>query len=72
MKKYNITEAEATYFVFTGEISNQAYMLKTQNINILHKSGKIEDIAKASDQFNLKALSKPVTKYYICYPKEKL
>jgi hypothetical protein len=25
---------------------------------------------EASDQLNLKALSKPVTKYYICYPKQ--
>ena len=47
-------------------------MNKKQNINILHKTGKIEDIVKATDQLNLKALSKPVTKYYICYPKEKL
>ncbi|MDO5980512.1 HD domain-containing protein [Flavivirga spongiicola] len=69
---YRISEKEATYFVFTGEISNQAYQLKHQGINILHKSGKIEDIVKASDQLNLKALSKPVTKYYICYPKEVL
>ena len=63
---------EASYFVFTGHISNQAYMLKTQGINILHKSGKVEDLSKVSDQFNAKALSKPVTKYYICFPKEKL
>lgn len=70
--KYNISTNEAEYFVFTGSISNQAYQLKHQNINILHKSGKIEDIVKASDQLNLKALSKPVTKYYICYPKETL
>ncbi|NMH88305.1 HD domain-containing protein [Flavivirga algicola] len=69
---YNMSEEEAKYFVFTGEISNQAYQLKHQGINILHKSGKIEDIVKASDQLNLKALSKPVTKYYICYPKETL
>lgn len=69
---YNISQAEADYFVFTGSISNQAYQLKHQNINILYKSGKIEDIVKASDQLNLKALSKPVTKYYICYPKETL
>ncbi len=69
IKKYNISKKEAGYFVFTGSISNQAYQLKHQNINILHKSGKIEDIVKASDQLNLKALSKPVTKYYICYPK---
>ena len=72
MEQHHLTEAEASYFVFTGQMSNQAYMLKTQGINILHKSGKIEDITEASDQFNLKALSKPVTKYYICYPKEKL
>ncbi|WP_055444759.1 HD domain-containing protein [Lacinutrix himadriensis] len=72
MDTHNITEAEAAYFVFTGEISNQAYQQKKQKINILYKNGKIEDIVKASDQLSLKALSKPVTKYYICYPKQKL
>ena len=69
MQNHQISRNEAEYFVFTGKISNQAYDLKTQNINILHKSGKIEDIVKASDQLNLKALSKAVTKYYLCYPK---
>jgi hypothetical protein len=72
MKAYNISKEEAQYFVFSGSISNQAYQLNTKRINILHKSGKTEDIVKASDQLNLKALSKPVTKYYICYPKDKL
>ncbi|MFI1743954.1 HD domain-containing protein [Thalassobellus sediminis] len=70
--EHKINKKEAEYFVFTGSISNQAYQLKHQSINILHKSGKIQDIVKASDQLNLKALSKPVTKYYICYPKVKL
>ncbi len=72
MDTHSITKDTATYFVFTGEISNQAYQLKHQSINILHKSGKIEDIVKASDQLNLKALSKTVTKHYICYPKKNL
>lgn len=72
MNTYNISKEEAQYFVFSGSISNQAYQLNTKRINILHKSGKIEDIVKASDQLNLKALSKPVTKYFICYPKDKL
>ncbi|MGZ0017212.1 HD domain-containing protein [Yeosuana sp. AK3] len=72
ISNHHISKAEAEYFVFSGQISNQAYQLKTQSINILYKSGKIEDIAKASDQFNVKALAKPVTKYYICYPKDKL
>ncbi|MFD2725988.1 HD domain-containing protein [Hyunsoonleella rubra] len=66
---HNISDTEADYFVFSGSVFNQAYQIKKQNINILYKSGKTEDIAKASDHLNLKALSKPVTKYYICYPK---
>jgi HD superfamily phosphohydrolase len=69
---YNISEDEADYFVFTGSVTNQAYQQKKQGIKILYKNGKTEDIVKASDQLNLKALSKPVTKYYICYPKEKM
>jgi len=72
INKYKITKHEADYFVFMGDISNQAYQLKNQHINILLKTGKIEDIVKASDQLNLKALSKTVTKYYICYPKDKM
>jgi len=70
--KYNITRAEAAYFVFHGDITNLAYQLKKQSINILYKTGRIADIVKTSDLLSLKALSKPVTKYYICYPKDKL
>ncbi|SEK54853.1 hypothetical protein SAMN04487910_0790 [Aquimarina amphilecti] len=67
--KSKISEEKARYFIFTGMISNQAYHQNKQNINILYKSSKIVDIVSATDQFNLKALSKPVTKYFICYPK---
>ncbi|MBW1298727.1 HD domain-containing protein [Aquimarina litoralis] len=67
--KSEISEEEARYFVFTGMIANQAYHQNKQNINILYKSSKIVDIVSATDQFNLKALAKPVTKYFICYPK---
>lgn len=70
MTKYKLSRAEAEYFVFTGVIENQAYNLDKQNIHILMKTSKIRDVTKASDQFNLKALSKPVTKYYMCYPKK--
>ena len=72
IEKYQLTKIEAEYFVFSGQISNQAYVPKTQNIKILHKSGKVEDISKVSDQFNVKGIAKPTTKYYICYPKEKV
>jgi hypothetical protein len=72
IKKYNISSDEAAYFVFGGEVTNQAYQSKDQKINILLKTGKVKDIIKASDYLNLTVLSKAVTKYYICYPKAKL
>ena len=72
MHKYNVTNYEASFFVFKGEVTNQAYQLNNQNINILFNTGKVIDIVDASDHLNLKVLSKPVTKYYICYPKDKL
>lgn len=70
-ERYAISEEEAAYFVFSGEISNLAYKKEGEKIRILYKNGKVTDVLKASDHFNLKALSKPVTKYYICYPKGK-
>ena len=67
--KHNLSESEASYFVFSGEIDNQAYNMEKETINLLTESGKIIDVAKASDQLNLEALSKRVVKYYLCYPK---
>ena len=72
MDTYNISKVEADYFVFHGKITNVAYQGKKEPINILLKSGKTKTISKASDQLNLKALSKPITKYYMCYPKKKM
>lgn len=68
-KNLNIAEAEAAYFVFEGSTSNLAYQPDKEHINIWYKNGKIKDVSSASDQLNLKALSKTVIKYYICYPK---
>ncbi|MBS7786751.1 HD domain-containing protein [Flavobacterium sp. CYK-55] len=61
---------EAQYFIFKGKIKNQAYNKSAEPIRILKKDKTIEDVVEASDQLNLKALSKPVTKYYVCYPKQ--
>jgi len=70
-EKYNLSDAEAKYFVFNGEIENLAYRMDKDAIYLLTKTGKVVDVAKASDQLNLKALSKTVVKYYLCYPKPK-
>jgi HD superfamily phosphohydrolase len=69
-KDHNITMQEAKYFIFKGKIKNQAYSKEAEPIRILRKDRTIEDVVEASDQLNLKALSKPVTKYFICYPKQ--
>lgn len=67
-KKYNLDEEETNYFVFVDQVSHLAYE-HANPINILYKNGDLIEVTKASDQFNLEALSKPVIKYYICYPK---
>ena len=69
-KNYDLSEDDANYFVFAGDISNQAYKSTDQVIKILRKNGKLIDVAKASDHFNIEALSSKVVKYYVCYPKE--
>ena len=68
-KDNNITLEETKYFIFKGKIKNQAYDKEAEPISILKKDRTIEDVIEASDQLNLKALSKPVTKYFICFPK---
>ncbi len=65
-----ISEKETPYFVFTAELSNNAYNPLHDNIKLLQKSGEAIDIAKASDQLNISVLSKPVKKYVLCYPKQ--
>jgi HD superfamily phosphohydrolase len=66
----NISLLEANYFIFKGKIKNQAYSKEVEPIRILKKDKTVEDVIESSDQLNLKSLSKSVTKYYICFPKQ--
>lgn len=68
-EKFGITKEEAEYFVIEDKVSNEAYISKGQNIWIKDKSGKIIDVAEASDLPNIKAISKIVHKHYLCHPK---
>lgn len=61
---------DANYFVFKGKIKNQAYSKEAESIRILKKDKSIADVVEVSDQLNLKSLSKFVTKYYTCFPKQ--
>jgi uncharacterized protein len=68
-QKEKITQEEANYFIFKGKIKNKAYDADAEPITILKKEGIVQDVVFASDQLNFKAITKPVTKYYFCYPK---
>lgn len=67
--KYPVKEEDIGYFIFGGKVKDQAYNTQKEQINILYKNGEIRDIANASDNLSIQALSKTVTKYFICYPK---
>jgi HD superfamily phosphohydrolase len=67
---YAIDKKDAHYFVIQDVVNNSAYTANQFNINILMNDGKLIDVAQASDQLNIQSLSKTVSKYFLCYPKE--
>jgi len=69
-KTMDLSGPETEWLVFRGKLRNSAYRETSENIDILIKDGSLADITDASDNFNIKALSKPVEKHYCCYPKQ--
>ena len=67
-KMLNLTDHEAEYYLLTGKLINNAYNSENDKINILYPNGMMCDIAEAADTLNIKVLSKPVEKYYLCTP----
>jgi uncharacterized protein len=69
-KAWMLSENEASFFVITGMAHNSAYNHLHDRINILFRDGTLKNYSDASDQINAEVLSKTVTKYFVCYPKE--
>jgi len=69
-KQYSLTDEELPYFVFDETTSNYMYKPGVDKINILFKDGTVKDITEVSDQLNINMLSKPTTKFFLCYPKD--
>ncbi|MHC1706981.1 MAG: HD domain-containing protein [Bacteroidales bacterium] len=65
----NIQPEDVSYFVYLGEIANNAYNPGKDKINILHKDGTLTDVATDSAQLNVSVLSQTIKNYYLCYPK---
>ncbi len=66
-KKYEVPEELTDNLVITGELVNNAYDPKKDNIQLLFKYGGTLELAEASDNLNITALSKPVVKYFVCH-----
>ncbi len=69
-RTYGISEREASYLCFHDKTTNAAYRAGSHHIKILFKDGSVRDIAEATDELNINLLSKPQTKYFVCYPKD--
>lgn len=67
---YGISYDDADYFIVNELLQNSAYSQKADKIKLQMKDGTLTDIAEASDNLNITALSQPVKKYFLCFPKE--
>ena len=67
-KELSLNDQEIKYFVFQEQMINNAYDPRKDTIKIKYKDGTVKDITDASDNLNVSALAKPVTKYYLFAP----
>ena len=67
-KDLGMNDHEIKYFVFQEQMINNAYDPRKDTIKIKYKDGTVKDITDASDNLNVSALAKPVTKYYLFAP----
>ncbi len=64
-----IPEELLSYFLVEGQTTNAAYVEEGEQIKIKLKKGNVVNITEASDLPTIKALSKIVRKYYVCWAK---
>ncbi len=67
---YGYDDDGIDYFVFHGSVDNHAYHPGFDRINILFRGGEVVDITECSDLVDVAHLSKPVTRNFLCYPKD--
>jgi len=68
--KFQLSDNDSNYLVFSGLISNKAYSDKTDTIRIMYNTGEMKDLSEASDIFHLQNLMETKKKYFLCFPKD--
>jgi HD superfamily phosphohydrolase len=69
LRRTGLPDEALSYFLVEGQATNAAYLPSQERINIKLKSGKIIDIADASDLSNVQVLTNIVRRYYVCWAK---
>lgn len=67
---YRITNDEAGYLFTESSLSNSAYSMNENKINIVFGDGTMKDIADVSDVLNISNMNQPSLRFVVCYPKE--
>jgi len=72
LEEFGILMEDFSYFVFTGQVSNQTYIPKNKDLLILNKKGRLIDLHEADAFFHSDHLSQVQHKYYLCFPSRRL
>ena len=67
MLKYNLSEEDAHWLVFTGQAVSSTYNFEDEHIHIHFKDGTVKDISEVDNALIHENLRGKVKKYYICY-----
>lgn len=70
LRRTGLPDETLSYFLVEGQATNAAYLPSQERINIKLKSGRVIDIADASDLSNVHVLTNIVRRYYVCWAKE--
>lgn len=69
-KLFSLDDKDLDYFVIHSTTSNYAYHTGSQHILIKFKNGKVYRFNEIADNLDIPTLAKPVTKFFLCYPKQ--
>ncbi len=67
LRQTGLSDDMLSYFLVEGQATNAAYLPSGDRIAIKLKSGRVIDIADASDLSNIQVLTNIVRRYYVCW-----
>ncbi|NQY66859.1 MAG: HD domain-containing protein [Flavobacteriales bacterium] len=69
LNEIDVPASELKYYFAVSSLTNRAYTTGNENINVLFKNDEIVNISEVSDQLTISALSIPIKKHLLYYPK---